>query len=124
MGPESWVVEVGAGLGSLTVALAKTGANVVAVELDRDLVSALDEVVGDLERVRVEAADALRLDWRATLPEPGPWVMVANLPYNVAVPVVMRALDEEPRIERFLVMVQREVGERLAAGPGTRSTAP
>ena len=109
---------MGAGLGSLTIALAETGADVVAVELDRNLVSALQEVVGVRANVRVELADAVLVEWGELLVGPGPWAMVANLPYNVAVPVVMRALDEEPRIDRFLVMVQREVGERLVAGPG------
>lgn len=118
MEPGSHVVEVGAGLGSLTVALAGAGAEVVAVELDRALVPALTEAVADFRNVRIEAADAVRADWEALLPGPGPWSMVANLPYNVAVPVVMRALETEPRIERLLVMVQREVGQRLAAGPG------
>jgi len=113
------VLEIGAGLGSLTVALAASGASVVAVELDRGLVPALSEAVGPLAgRVRIEAVDALRADWDAMLEGPGPWDVVANLPYNVAVPVVMGLLDHEPRVERFLVMVQREVGERLAAGPG------
>jgi 16S rRNA (adenine1518-N6/adenine1519-N6)-dimethyltransferase len=112
------VVEVGAGLGSLTLALAESGADVVAVELDPVLVSVVEEVVRAAGNVRVVAADALRADWGDLLSDPGPWAMVANLPYNVAVRVVMRALEEEPRIERFLVMVQREVGERLAAGPG------
>jgi 16S rRNA (adenine1518-N6/adenine1519-N6)-dimethyltransferase len=112
------VVEVGAGLGSLTVALAEAGAHVVAVELDRALVPALEEVVGPSDSVRIEVADALRADWGALLPERGPWKLVANLPYNVAVPVVLRVLEVEPRVERLLVMVQREVGERLAAGPG------
>jgi 16S rRNA (adenine1518-N6/adenine1519-N6)-dimethyltransferase len=118
IGAGDHVVEVGAGLGSLTLALADTGADVVAVELDRVLVPALDESVGGRPNVRIELGDALQVEWGELLPGPGPWVLVANLPYNVAVPVVMRALDEEPRIERFLVMVQREVGERLAAGPG------
>jgi 16S rRNA (adenine1518-N6/adenine1519-N6)-dimethyltransferase len=118
VGPGDRVVEVGAGLGSLTVALADSKATVVAVELDRALVPALHEVVGDRPEVRVEVADALRADWTALLPDPGPWVMVANLPYNVAVPVIMQALEGDPRIARFLVMVQREVGERLAAAPG------
>lgn len=112
------MVEVGAGLGSLTLALAQAGAEVVAVELDRRLIPALQEVVGGFPNVRVEVADAVRADWSELLGGPDPWKMVANLPYNVAVPVVLRALDEEPRVERFLVMVQREVGERLAAGPG------
>jgi 16S rRNA (adenine1518-N6/adenine1519-N6)-dimethyltransferase len=116
-GPGDRVVEVGPGLGSLTVALALTGADVVAVEVDPRLAPALEEALAGFDRVRVVVDDAVRADWRALLPGE-PWVMVANLPYNVAVPVVMRVLDEEPRVRRLLVMVQREVGERLAAGPG------
>jgi len=114
------VVEVGAGLGSLTVALAAAGAEeVVAVELDPRLVPPLEEVAGSLPGVRIEVADAVTADWGEVLGRrPGSWKIVANLPYNVAVPVVMRALLTEPRIERLLVMVQREVGERLAARPG------
>jgi 16S rRNA (adenine1518-N6/adenine1519-N6)-dimethyltransferase len=112
------VVEVGAGLGSLTRALAERGAFVVAVEIDRRLVPALEESAGDLGRVRVEVADALSADWSTLLDHPGPWTLAANLPYNVAVPVIMRLLVDEPRVQRFLVMVQREVGERLAAHPG------
>src|SRR5439155_6073650 len=65
----------------------------------------------------LEVADAMTADWSRLLPGPGPWAMVANLPYNVAVPVVLGTLDLEPRIERLLVMVQREVGQRLAAPP-------
>jgi len=112
------VVEVGAGVGSLTVVLAATGAEVVAVEIDDRLAPALREVTEGEEGVRVVVADALRLDWTELLRGAGPWSLVANLPYNVAVPVVMRVLESEPRIRRLLVMVQREVGERLAAGPG------
>jgi 16S rRNA (adenine1518-N6/adenine1519-N6)-dimethyltransferase len=103
------------------VALAGTGARVVAVETDRRLLPALHEVVAGLRRVRVVEADALDVGWGQLLDQPGPWSMVANLPYNVSVPVIMRALEEEPRIERLLVMIQREVGERLAASPGDRS---
>jgi 16S rRNA (adenine1518-N6/adenine1519-N6)-dimethyltransferase len=111
---------VGAGLGSLTVALARAGARVVAVEVDRTLVPALEAVVRPFRgSVRVSVADMLGEPWDAVLgPEPVRWTLVANLPYNVAVPLVVRALDEEPRIGRMLVMVQQEVGERLAAGPG------
>jgi 16S rRNA (adenine1518-N6/adenine1519-N6)-dimethyltransferase len=112
------VLEVGAGLGSLTRALAERGAFVLAVEIDRRLAPALEDSVGAFERVRIEIADALTADWGSLLDHPGPWTMAANLPYNVAVPVVMRLLLEEPRVQRFLVMVQREVGERLAASPG------
>jgi 16S rRNA (adenine1518-N6/adenine1519-N6)-dimethyltransferase len=118
IGPGSHAVEVGAGLGSLTLALAETGAEVVAVELDRRLAPALHEVLADRPAVRVEVVDALRANWSDLLGHTGPWTMVANLPYNVAVPVVMRVLEREPRVTRFLVMVQREVGERLTAGPG------
>jgi len=111
---------VGAGLGSLTVALARAGARVVAVDVDRSPVPALEAVVRPYrDSARVVVADMLSESWDAVLGAgTGPWTMVANLPYNVAVPVVVRALDEEPRIGRMLVMVQREVGERLAAGPG------
>ena len=117
--PGERVVEVGAGFGSLTVALARAGASVVALELDRRLVPALEEVLRPYrDAVEVAVGDAMTVSWSAVLSEPGPWAMVANLPYNVAAPVVLRALDEEPRIERMLVMVQREVGERLAAKPG------
>ncbi len=117
VGPDDRVVEIGAGLGSLTVALAQAAGEVLAVEVDRALVPALREVVDDLPRVRVVVADAVRVDWGALL-GPGGWKMVANLPYNVAVPVVMRILDDQPGIARLFVMVQREVGERLVASPG------
>ena len=114
----SRVVEVGAGLGSLTLALVETGAEVTAIELDRRLVPVLREVV-ERHGVRVVEGDALRLDWAALLgAEPGRWVLVANLPYNVAAPLVASLLDDVPAIARMLVMVQREVGERLAAGVG------
>ncbi len=117
VGPDHRVVEVGAGLGSLTLALAATGAEVLAVELDRALFGALREVVGGFPRVRLELADARRIDWDAALP-PGGWKMVSNLPYNVAVPIVLEVLERAPRIRDLVVMVQREVGERLAARPG------
>jgi len=123
-GPGDAVVEIGAGLGSLTLALAETGASITAVEVDRRLVPLLRAQV-ERVGVRVVEADALTLDWHELLDVPGPsvhgssWMMVANLPYNVAVPVVLRALDEATAVEAMLVMVQREVGERLAASPGS-----
>jgi 16S rRNA (adenine1518-N6/adenine1519-N6)-dimethyltransferase len=118
VGAGASVLEIGAGLGSLTLALAATGADIVAVEFDRALLPALEETVGDAPNVRIVVEDALKADWSGVLDGPGPWVVVANLPYNVAVPVVMRLLEFEPRVDRFLVMVQREVGERIVAGPG------
>ena len=111
------MVEVGAGLGSLTVALAAAGASVLAVELDRGLLPALEEVVVPWPDVTVRSADAMRADWAGELPGDG-WKMVSNLPYNVAVPLVAGMLERAPQIRSFLVMVQREVGERLAAAAG------
>ncbi|HVH53516.1 MAG TPA: 16S rRNA (adenine(1518)-N(6)/adenine(1519)-N(6))-dimethyltransferase RsmA [Actinomycetota bacterium] len=110
-------LEVGPGLGSLTVALAATGAHVLAVELDRTLVPALREVLAPHRLVRLEVGDALKMDWDAVLPA-GDWTMVSNLPYNVAVPLLVDMLNRAPRITEYLVMVQREVGERLTAQPG------
>jgi 16S rRNA (adenine1518-N6/adenine1519-N6)-dimethyltransferase len=110
------VVEIGAGLGSLTLALAETGAVVTAIEVDSGLLPALRSVV-EPAGVTVVEGDALRLDWSSVL-DGAPWVLVANLPYNVATPLVADILDGVPAISRMLVMVQREVGERLAARPG------
>lgn len=114
------VLEVGAGLGSLTVALAETGAEVVAVELDRALVPALREVLGPFVNVRVEVGDALRMDWDDVLGR-SDRRMVSNLPYNVAVPLLVGMLERVHQIREYVVMVQREVGERLAARPGEKA---
>jgi 16S rRNA (adenine1518-N6/adenine1519-N6)-dimethyltransferase len=119
VGPGDRVVEVGAGLGSLTLALAETGAAVTAIEVDRRLLGALREVVAG-HHVTVVEGDALRLDWNGLLGS-GPWSLVANLPYNIATPLVATLLDDIPAIGRFTVMVQREVAERLAAAPGSPS---
>ena len=116
VGPGDRVVEVGAGLGSLTLALAETGASILAVEIDRGLVPLL-RVVVEPARVQVVAANALDVDWDALLGE-GPWTLVANLPYNVATPLIADLLDHVSAVTRMLVMVQREVGERLAERPG------
>jgi 16S rRNA (adenine1518-N6/adenine1519-N6)-dimethyltransferase len=118
VGEGDHVVEIGAGLGSLTLALAETGASVTAVEIDRHLRPILEEVVAELD-VRVVAGDAMALDWDDVLAGADRWVLVANLPYNVATPLVLDLLRDVPAIERMLVMVQLEAGERLAAGPGT-----
>jgi 16S rRNA (adenine1518-N6/adenine1519-N6)-dimethyltransferase len=116
VGPGDQVVEIGAGLGSLTLALLETGAHVVAVEVDRYLLPVLRSLAEPAGAVVVEA-DALHLDWDALLGPP-PWTLVANLPYNVATPLVADLLDHVPAVTSMLVMVQREVGERLAAGVG------
>jgi 16S rRNA (adenine1518-N6/adenine1519-N6)-dimethyltransferase len=111
------VIEVGAGLGSLTLALAATGASVTAVEIDRHLIPVLERVLAGTG-VRVVHGDALHLDWDALLGAEHGWVLVANLPYNIATPLVLDLLDHVPQIDRMLVMVQREAGERLVAGAG------
>lgn len=118
-GPGDHVVEIGAGLGSLTLALAETGAAIRAVEVDRDLVSVLRDTVSGSD-VEVIRADALELDWDELLAPAGAWRLVANLPYNIATPLVLDVLRDVEAIEMLLVMVQRQVGERLAAGVGSK----
>lgn len=119
LGAGDQVLEIGAGLGSLTLALAETGARVVSVETDRHVVPVLRSVV-EPAGVEVVEGDALTLDLTALLAAhgDGAWSLVANLPYNVATPLVMRTLTEVPSVTRLLVMVQREVGERMAAAVG------
>jgi 16S rRNA (adenine1518-N6/adenine1519-N6)-dimethyltransferase len=120
VGPGDRVVEIGAGLGSLTLALADTGAEVTAVEVDTGVVAVLRDVVADRANVSVVEADAMRVDWQALLAGGEHWTVVANLPYNVATPLVCDLLDDVPPIDSMLVMVQREVAERFAAPPGNK----
>lgn len=126
LGSDEVVLEVGPGLGSLTLALlagTRPAGRVVAVEVDGRLAGALAATVGDraaddVERLDVLHADALRL---TSLPSPGPTTLVANLPYNVAVPVLLHLFALVPTIARALVMVQAEVADRLVAAPGSRT---
>lgn len=117
VGSGDHVVEIGAGLGALTLALIETGAAVTALEIDHGLVEVLHETVGD--RARIVAADALTVDWNTLLTDSNKWMLVANLPYNVATPLVCDLLDGIASIDSMLVMVQREVAERFAARPGS-----
>lgn len=113
------VVEVGPGLGSLTLGLLEAGASVVAIEIDKRLADQLPLTVADLAPgadLTVITGDALRVE---ALPH-DPTVFVANLPYNVSVPVLLHFLEHFASLERGLVMVQAEVGERVAAGPGSK----
>lgn len=121
IGPTDHVLEIGPGLGSLTLALAETGATVIAVEIDRGVVPVLREITAHLPNVTVVEGDAMHLDWETLLAAAPAWVMVANLPYNVATPLVCDVLDYVPQIERMLVMVQREVAERMCAAPRTQA---
>jgi 16S rRNA (adenine1518-N6/adenine1519-N6)-dimethyltransferase len=115
--PDDTVVEIGPGLGSLTLALAEAADSVHAIEIDAGFVSVLrDEVLADLANVTVHHADAMEVDLDA-LPGEGPLRVVANLPYNVATPLVVHALEHD-RVADLYVMVQREVGERWCAAVG------
>lgn len=111
------VLEIGAGAGSLTLGLAGAARRVIAVEFDTRVVPALREALLGIDNVEVAEADAMKLDY-ASLEAT---VMVANLPYNIAVPLVITVLENAPQITSLTVMTQREVGERLAATPGTKS---
>lgn len=115
------VVEVGPGLGSLTLAILETGATVTAVEIDHRLAARLPETARDHgvpdAALTVVDADALRV---SELPG-DPTVLIANLPYNVSVPVLLHFMETFPSLQRGVVMVQAEVGERLAAPPGSKT---
>jgi 16S rRNA (adenine1518-N6/adenine1519-N6)-dimethyltransferase len=117
VGPSDHVVEIGAGLGSLTLALLETGARVTAIEVDRGLVDIL-RTVAEPRGAAVFEGDALTLDWSELLAGERDAVVVANLPYNVATPLIITLLERVPTIARLFVMVQREVAERLAARAG------
>jgi 16S rRNA (adenine1518-N6/adenine1519-N6)-dimethyltransferase len=123
LAPDDTVVEIGPGLGSLTLALLPAVHRVIAVEIDPTLAARLPGTVGDrlpeyADRLAVVTADALQVE---QLPGSPPTALVANLPYNVSVPVLLHLLDRFPTIRRGLVMVQSEVADRLAAPPGSRT---
>ncbi|MCR6030293.1 16S rRNA (adenine(1518)-N(6)/adenine(1519)-N(6))-dimethyltransferase RsmA [Nocardioides sp. zg-579] len=116
------VLEVGPGLGSLTLALLEVAGRVIAIELDERLADALPATIREhapaqADRFEVVLADAMRV---TELPGPPPTALVANLPYNVSVPVLLHLLALLPSLERGLVMVQAEVADRLAAKPGSK----
>lgn len=113
------VVEIGAGTGTLTLALAAVARRVVAYEIDLGLVPVLTETLGSVSNVDVRFADAVEIDLGADLAT-GSWVLVANLPYNVGTGIILDALRSTPTIERIVVTVQSEVAERLTAEPGSK----
>ncbi|MGH2704601.1 MAG: 16S rRNA (adenine(1518)-N(6)/adenine(1519)-N(6))-dimethyltransferase RsmA [Actinomycetota bacterium] len=120
VGRDDQVLEVGPGLGTLTLALAEHARRVVAVELDRGMLAPLRDVLAETPNVDIVQGDALALDL-ASLLGAGSWRMVSNLPYNVATPLIARLLEEVPQVTDLVVTIQREVGERLVAGPGSRT---
>ncbi|ROS47157.1 16S rRNA (adenine(1518)-N(6)/adenine(1519)-N(6))-dimethyltransferase RsmA [Curtobacterium sp. PhB78] len=119
--PSSRVLEIGPGLGSLTLGLTETGAHVTAVEIDKRLAARLPSTVSAMQpeaSLTVVQQDAMTV--AASDLDTEPTHLVANLPYNISVPVLLHLLATFPSIERSLVMVQAEVGYRLAAGPGSK----
>lgn len=123
LGPDDAVLEVGPGLGSLTLGLVEVAGHVTAIEIDALLAGRLPRTVAERApglagRFTLVLSDALQV---TDLPGPAPTVLVANLPYNVSVPVILHLLALFPSIERGLVMVQSEVADRLVAGPGSRT---
>ena len=118
LGPADVVLEIGPGLGVLTTYLADRVAQVHAVELDRSLEGPLQERLAGRENLALHFGDALRLDLAAL--DAAPTKLVSNLPYNVATPLVVESLVGLPSLERWCVMVQREVADRFFAQPGTK----
>lgn len=123
VGPEDVVLEIGPGLGSLTLGLLEVAAEVIAVEIEASLAAQLPITVGDrlparADRLRVVEADALTV---SRLADPQPTAVVANLPYNVSVPVLLHVLAHFEAITSGLVMVQAEVADRLVAPPGSKT---
>ncbi len=119
LGPPDVVLEIGPGRGALTAYLADRVARVYAIELDRSLEPRLTEQLGGRPNVEVYFEDALRADLAAIAP--GATKLVANLPYNIATPLIVESLDRLPEIELWCVMVQREVADRIFARPSTKS---
>ena len=125
VGPGDRVLEIGAGLGVLTRALAEAVGDegrVVSLEIDRDLLPALAETVGPLPQVTIVPGDAMALDWPAFLTEQfgeAPVKVVANIPYNITSPLLTTLLAHKPPLARIVLLVQKEVAQRLAAAPGT-----
>ncbi len=116
--PDDLIVEVGPGLGHLTDALARRASRVVALELDRELATALEQAFTDRPNVKIVHADALTVDLSEVAPSGRPYAVVANLPYYAATAIVRRFLEAAHKPDRLVVMVQREVAQGMAAPPG------
>ncbi len=115
---ESRVVEIGPGLGALTDPLLASAGHVDVFELDRDLASRWSQ--RDDENLSVHAGDVLKIDWPSTLTSP-PYTLVSNLPYNISSQVLFKVLENRRLFERLVLMFQKEVGDRICAGPGSRT---
>ncbi len=117
--PEDTVLEVGPGIGTLTQGLAESGANVVAVELDKRLLPVLDVTLEGYDNVRIVNGDILQVDIMEQVQKPD-FKCCANLPYYITTPIIFAILEKRLPMERLVVMVQKEVAERMAAKPGSK----
>ncbi|HEX9105332.1 MAG TPA: 16S rRNA (adenine(1518)-N(6)/adenine(1519)-N(6))-dimethyltransferase RsmA [Polyangia bacterium] len=121
-GDGDWVVEIGAGLGTLTARLAATGAHVVAIERERDMIEVLRAEHGGDARIELVEANALTVDYAAIAARAGrPPVVVGNLPYQIASPILFRLMETRARLARIVVMLQKEMADRIVAPPGEKA---
>ncbi len=121
--PEDTVLEIGPGIGTMTQYLSEAAARVIGVEVDRNLIPILADTLQGYDNVRIIHADILKLDLKKLTEEENggrPMKVVANLPYNITTPVIMRLLEDGAPVLSMTVMVQEEVAERMQAGPGTK----
>ncbi|MCR5178976.1 MAG: 16S rRNA (adenine(1518)-N(6)/adenine(1519)-N(6))-dimethyltransferase RsmA [Lachnospiraceae bacterium] len=118
--PADTVLEIGPGTGALTKRLAKRAAKVIAVEIDRGLAGMLEEEFRDDEHVRIICGDILKTDLGALLKEHAPVKVVANLPYYITTPILLELLPKENLFESFVIMIQKEVADRMSAAPGNK----
>ena len=121
-GDGDWIVEIGAGLGTLTARLAATGAHVVAIERERDMLEVLRAELGGDARIEVTEANALTYDYAALAARAGrPPVVVGNLPYQIASPILFRLMETPAPLARIVVMLQKEMADRIVAPPGEKA---
>lgn len=117
------IIEVGPGIGTLTREMGKTAQNVVAIEIDKSLIPILEETLSDLDNVQVVNEDILKVDIQGLINEKldgGPVKLIANLPYYITTPIVMKFLEEDIPVTDIVVMVQKEVADRMNAKPSTK----
>lgn len=117
------VIEIGPGLGAMTQYLAKSAGRVIAVEIDRALIPILEETLSGLSNVEILNADIMKVDLRRLIEEKNggrPVKVVANLPYYITTPIIMRLLEEKLPLQSITIMVQKEVAQRMQAGPGSK----
>ena len=121
IGPGDKIIEVGPGIGTLTREMASRAQNLMAVEIDKNLIPILEDTLGDYDNVKIVNEDIIKADIRGLIDENlggGPVKLVANLPYYITTPIIMRFLEENINVTDIVVMVQKEVAERMNAQPG------